>query len=407
MHSVPMSVTRSPLFARLALGALVVIGTACSSGESAPPAGNAAGGRPGGGGPGGGGPGGGGPRGGRFGGPGGGRGGPTAVEIATISTGALARQSMVSGALEPVRTVGVNAQMSGALTAVNVQEGSAVRSGQVLAQVDAREVAAQVRSAVAALEFARSTAGRSEQLYTDRVITAVEYERDRAALSAAQAAYDGLRTRLGYASVRAPISGVVTEKTVEAGDVVQGQSRLFTIADVSTLVARVNVSELEVAGIREGDMAEVTVDALNGARFQARVRRVFPAADTTTRMVPVEVALGGSAARLLKPGFLARVTFKLGERTGVTLAPAGAVVGTAQNRAVFVVKGDKVERRPVRVGSASGERVEVLEGVVPGDTVVVAGVDQVRDGGAIRIVQPMGAQRDARRATTMKAGARQ
>jgi membrane fusion protein (multidrug efflux system) len=289
--------------------------------------------------------------------------------------------------------------MSGALTAVNVQEGSAVRSGQVLAQVDASEVSAQVRSAQAALTFARSTAERSEQLYKDRVITATEYERDRAALAAAQATYDQARTRLGYSSVRSPMNGIITEKRVEAGDVVGAQTRLFTVADVSTLVARVNVSELDVAGIREGDVAEVTVDALDGARFQARVRRVFPAADTTNRMVPVEVALGGSAAQLLRPGYLARVTFRLGERAGVMLAPAGAVVGAAQSRAVFLVRGDKAERRPVRVGGASGNQLEILDGLALGDTVVVAGADQVRDGATIRIVQPVGAQRDVRSAT--------
>lgn len=362
---------------------------ACSSGESAQP------GRAGSGGPGGGGPG-------RPGGPGGrgGFGGPTPVEIATIRTGTLARTTMVSGALEPIRTVGVNAQLAGALTSVRAEEGNVVWAGQVLAEVDAREITAQVRSAEAALEFARSTAERSAQLYKDRVMTAAEYERDKAALAAAEASHDQLRTRLGFASVRAPIGGVVTEKRVEAGDVVQNQARLFTIADVSTLVARVLVSELDVSGIREGDPVEVSVDALGGSRFQARVRRVFPAADTATRMVPVEVALGGSAAKLLKPGYLARVTFKLGERSNVLLAPFAALVGTPQSRAVFIVKGDKAERRAVRVGGASGNQVEVLEGLAVGDSVVVAGSDQVRDGGTVRIVQPVGAAETRTAATT-------
>lgn len=380
-----------------ALAALALV-AACNSGESA----QTQGGRPAGpGGPGG--PG----RGGGPGGPGGrgGFGGPTAVEIATVSTGSLARTTMVSGALEPIRSVGVNAQLAGALTAVRAEEGTVVGAGQVLAQVDAREIAAQVRSAEASLNFARSTAERSAQLFKDRVMTAAEYERDQAALAAAQASYDQLRTRLGFANVRAPISGVVTEKRVEAGDVVQNQARIFTIADVSTLVARVLVSELDVSGIRAGDVAEVTVDAVGGSRFQARVRRVFPAADTATRMVPVEVALTGSAARLLKPGYLARVTFKLGERSNLLLAPAAALVGTPQSRAVFLVKGDKAERRAVRVGSASGDKVEILDGLAVGDTVIVAGTEQVRDGAAIRIVQPVGA-REARTAAAANPEAR-
>lgn len=345
-------------------------------------------------------------------GPGGGQGGPgnrgpAAVEVATIGTGSLVRTTMVSGSLEPIRTVGVNAQLGGALTAVRVEEGSVVRAGQVLAEVDAREIAAQVRSAEAALAFARSTAERSAQLFRDRVMTAAENERDQAALAAAQASYDQLRTRLGFASVRAPISGVITEKRVEAGDVVQNQARLFTVADVSTLVARVLVSELDVTGIREGSVAEVAVDALGGARFQAQVRRIFPAADTATRMVPVEVALGGSAARQLRPGYMARVTFRLGARDDVVLAPASALVGPAQSRAVFVVKDGRAERRAVRVGTANGTSVEILEGLVPGDSVVVAGTDGLRDGASVRVVRPVGAPAETSTAAlTGRGGAR-
>ena len=127
------------------------------------------------GGPGGGGPGGGGPN--RA------NNRPSPVEVATVSRGTLARTSTVSGILEPLRTVGVNALMSGALLSVNVEEGNRVREGQTLAQIDARELEAQVKSATAALELAESTAKRSDELWRQRIVTALEYERDRAALA--------------------------------------------------------------------------------------------------------------------------------------------------------------------------------------------------------------------------------
>ena len=360
---------------RLARGGALLaacLALACSSGESATPGGAN---------------GGGGPNGGR-GGPGGDR-PPVPVEVEAVTTGSMAREITIAGVLEPLRTVGVNAQLPGALTAVNVEEGDVVRAGQVLAEVDAREIAAQVRSAEAALELARSTAARSESLWRDRIIIAAEYERDQAALVAAQATLDQLRTRLGYSRVRAPMAGVITEKRVETGDVVQGQTRLFAIADVSTLVLRVQVSELDVAGVAEGRPVDVTVDAAGGARFRGTVRRVFPAADTTSRMVPVEVALPGRDRRL-KPGFMARAAFQLGERTGILLVPARAVVGTTDARAVFVVRDGTAERRPVQLGQTSAGRTEVLEGLAVGDSVVTAGVDQVRDGGRVRVVPPVG-----------------
>jgi membrane fusion protein (multidrug efflux system) len=331
--------------------------------------------------------------GGGFGGPGGFNRptGPIAIEVAVIKRGSVAREATVAGVLAPVRSIGVNAQTGGALLSVRVEEGDVVREGQVLAEIDAREVRAQVRSAEASLTLAKSTAERSAALLKDRVVTTAEYERDQASLAAAQATLDALRTRLGYALVRAPTSGVITEKRNEAGDVIGSQSRLFTVADVSTLVVRVQVSELDIAGLSIGQKAEVTVDALGAAPFTGTIRRIFPAADSITRMVPVEVGLSGPAVRQLRPGYLARVTVKLGERSDLLLAPVSAVVGARDARAVYLKQGDKVERRPVRIGQTSGEFVEVHEGLVVGDTVVSVGAEQLRDGAQVRIVPPIGA----------------
>jgi len=336
---------------------------------------------------GGGGPGGpGGPGGNRPGGPGG---RPAPVEIATVSRGTIARTSTVAGVLEPLRTVGVNAQLSGALLSVNAEEGTFVRAGQVLAQIDARELEAQVKSASASLELAESSAKRSDELWKQRIVTAQEYERDRAALAAAQASLDQLKTRLGYAIIKSPISGVVTEKRLETGDIVSPQTRLFSVAETSTLVSRVMVSELEVPLIQPGATVDVSVDALGGARVPGRIRRVFPSADTVTRLVPVEVALTGSALSQLRPGFTIRATFRLGSRNDALFIPTRAVMGPAGARAVVIVREGKSERRLIRVGPDIDGRVEVLEGLALGDTVIVAGQALLRDGSPVRIVPPL------------------
>ena len=323
--------------------------------------------------------------------------------------GSVAREATVAGVLSPIRSVGVNAQLGGALLSVRVEEGDVVREGQVLAEIDSRELRAQERSAEAGLALAKSTAERSSVLYKDRIVTAAEHERDQAALAAAQASLDALRTRLGYAQVRAPTAGVITDKRAEAGDVVGAQARLFTIADISMLVVRVQVSELDITGISQGQLADVTVDAFSDAKFKGTIRRIFPAADSVTRMVPVEIGLAGPAIARLKPGYLARVTLKLGERPGVLLTPVSSVVGSRDARAVFLLHGTKVERRLVRVGQASGDVVEILEGIIEGDTVVIAGAEQLRDGVEIRIVAPIGTapapQRDGATKGATKGGA--
>ncbi len=313
----------------------------------------------------------------------------TPVEVEVAQRGRVERTTTVAGMIEPIRVVGVNAQLAGALESVRVLEGTRVGAGTLLATVNANELEAQVQSAEAAQVFAASTAQRSEELFKNRIITAVEYERDQAALAAANATLTQLKTRLGFATVRAPISGVITERLVETGDIVSNNQRLFTVADVSTLVTRVQVSELEVGALKTGQQVELSVDAFPGERFVGRIRRVFPSADSATRMVPVEVALTGSATTRVRPGYTARATFQLDERNDAVLVAARAVLGTSGARSVFVVKDGKAERRAVRVGPEANGRVEVLDGVQVGDSVIVTGAVELREGAEVRVVQPL------------------
>ncbi len=320
----------------------------------------------------------------------GGRSGPPAivpVETKLVENGRIARSVTVSGTVEPIRIVGVNAQLAGALRTMVAEEGTFVQEGGVLATLDDREISAQLTSAEASYELARAAFQRAERLRERQVMTAPEYERDRAALAAAEAQRDQLRTRLGYATVRASLTGIVTEKNVEAGDVVGVQTRLFTIADVSTMVVRVRVSELDVVQLSPGDAAEVFLDAFAGRQLAGRIRRVFPSADPASRLVPVEVAITGTDARVARPGFLARVTFALGAKENVRLVPASAIVKDASgSEALYVISNDRAARRLVRTGLISEGRVEIVEGVNAGEVVVVTGTNQLRDGATVRVV---------------------
>ena len=333
---------------------------------------------------------------GRAGGRTGGRGGPsdrpTNVEIEIVKRGSVSRNSIIAGMLEPIRTVGVNAQLSGILLSIKVEEGHRVRQGDVLAEIDARELEAQARSAEASLKFAQSTVERSEQLFKQQIITMAELERDRASFESAKASSEQLKTRLEYARVVSPITGIITEKRIEAGDIVSSSTRLFSVADVSTLVARIQVSELEVSTLRAGETVPLTVDALGGQRVDGRIRRVFPAADSATRLVPVEVALSGRQLAGLRPGYTIRATLALDRRDDALLVPSRAVSGPAGARAVYVVKGGLVERRAVRIGSDMSGLSEILDGVSEGDSVITSGTSMIREGAKAKVVDPLSDQ---------------
>lgn len=309
-----------------------------------------------------------------------------AVEVATVERGSIARSVMVSGVIQPIRSVGVNSQLAGALLSIHAEEGDRVAAGEPLARLDDREIRAQLVAAEAAFEVADAAYQRAVQLKDQQVITLSEYERDRTARAAARSQLDQLRARAGYAVVSAPIPGVVTEKHVEAGDVVGNQTRLFTVADVSTLVVRVGVSELDVVELAPGDRVDMALDAYPGRTFGGRVRRVFPSGDPTTRLVPVEVALDSGDATVARPGFLARVRFALNSRSDVLLIPAGAIVAGSGSESVFVLEDGRALRRSVSTGLTSEGRVEVVAGLEEGEQVVTAGNNALRDGMELRVL---------------------
>ena len=322
----------------------------------------------------------------------------TPVEIALVERSAMVNTSLVTGLLEPIRTVSVNAQLGGALLSVRAEEGTRVSEGQILAEIDARELQAQVRAAEAALTFAQATATRSADLYQQQIVTAAENERDRSALAAAKASVTQLRTRLGFAVIKAPIRGVVTARFVQSGDIVAPNTRIFTVSDLTTLVVRLPVSELEVSQLRTGAEVSLAVDALGGAAFPGRIRRIFPAADSVSRLIPVEVAITGQATAQLRPGYTVRAVLRLGAREDALVVPTRAVLGATGARSVFIIRGGLAERRAVRVGADIDGRLEVFSGLVMGDTVIVAGNSIVREGGKVRIVEPLSPDAPTRKA---------
>jgi membrane fusion protein, multidrug efflux system len=372
---------RTALVVLLAAAPLAVAGCGGSGSDAV-----SAGAQAGPGGPGGGRPGGGGGPGG-MGGPGGAGGARTVnVEVGVVERGRIAREVTVSGVVEPIRSVSVNSQLGGAVLAVQVEEGDRVAQGAVLARLDDRELRAQLAAAEASFQVAEAAYQRAEQLRERRVITLPEYERERTAYAAALSQRDQIRTRIGFATITSPINGVVTEKSAERGDIVGNNARIFTIADVSEMVVRVGVSEMDVVALSVGETVRVALDAYPGQELVARIRRVFPSADPTTRLVPVEVALSGPAASLARPGFLARITFGVGAREGVLLVPAGAVLPTTAGPAVFVVSDGRAVRRIVETGATSAGRVEIISGLQDGDPIVVVGSNMLRDGSVVRVV---------------------
>ena len=310
----------------------------------------------------------------------------TPIAAAPVERRDLARTVTVTGPVEPVRTIGVNSQASGTILSVGAIEGDRVEAGHVLAQLDASEPQAQLERAQAVLASAEGAYQRAQTLHRSQIITDAELEQARSAHGVALSDVRLWQTRLGFARVRAPVAGVVTAKFIEAGSAVSPNQRLFELADVSLLVVRVRVSELDVVDLRPGEAVDLTLDAYPDAAVTGVIRRIFPSADPESRLLPVEVALGRRPAGVdARPGFLARVTFAVDRRRQVLTVPAPAVGVIDDAAFVFVVDADTLSRRPVFLGVTSEGWVEVTRGLSEGDLVVTSGHTNLRSGMQVRV----------------------
>jgi membrane fusion protein (multidrug efflux system) len=298
----------------------------------------------------------------------------------------LARRVTVTGPIEPIRSVSVNAQTAGTVERVIVEEGNRVTSGQLMAELDAREIRAQLDRAEAVLENAEAVYQRTEQLRANDLTSTAELDAARSAFAIAKADVELWRTRLAFTRITAPVAGVVTGKSIERGSAVSTNQSMFEIADDALLVVRVRVSELDVVHLNMGSPVTVALDAYPDAEITGSIRRIFPSAEPGSRLVPVEISLGPRPKGVdARPGFLARVEFAVDYREGVLAVPASAVGMTDGAPYVYIVEGDTLVRRIVDTGLTAGGWIEVTEGIEAGEQVVSSGQVNLRAGARVKV----------------------
>lgn len=305
-----------------------------------------------------------------------------------IGADASAPRSTYDGTVEAVRQTAIAAQVSGVIVALDVKAGDAVKAGQTLAHIDARAAEqttaaseAQVSAARAALEVATRDLERQRQLYQKRYISEAALDRAEAQFKSTQAQVNAQiaqanasRTQTGFFIVRAPYTGIVTDVPVALGDMAMPGRPLATIYDPSALRVAVAVPQsampaalgakgavIELASNRQGAPAPIVPTRVT----------VLPTVDASSHTVTVRMDL--PAGLDAKPGAFARVSLPAPSvaATGRIAVPLAAVVRRTELNAVYVLdSADRPLLRQVRLGRVSGDEVEVLAGVSPGDRVV-------------------------------------
>jgi len=210
----------------------------------------------------------------------------------------------------------------------------------------------------------------------------------QAVLYEAEARLDLEKAKLAECVIEAPFSGVITKLYVSPGDMASAKARLIEVADLSSIVVRFAVPEAFAAQTRTGMDLEARLDAYPDKAFNGRVIRVYPDIDRRMRTRTVEAKVAGIPEIL--PGMFARLTLKLKQADNAVVVPLAALMTTpAGEKAVFVMKDGQALRRKVTTGIEATERIQLLDGVNPGDKVIVSGHKTLKDGMNVRVVEPV------------------
>jgi membrane fusion protein, multidrug efflux system len=322
--------------------------------------------------------------------------------IAVAANGSIMTGPSISGTLEPDREAVLRAQVSGSVLQTYADQGQAVSPGTVLARIDASGIQDAYTSARAGLVSARNAAdvaakdlARNEKLLTAGAIAERDIDQSRRASIAAQAALEDANSRLATAekayrstTVTAPFGGVVSERPVSAGDVVQPGTALFTVVDPSSMRLEASVPAEQLASIRIGVPVNFTVSGYPGREFVGRITRINPTADPTTRQVRIYVSIPNEG-RALVGGLFANGRMSTATKMGLVV-PQSAVDVRGSIPFVMRVKQGKAEKAPVKIGltDKTSETIEVLSGLQAGDTLLMGAAMGITPGTPIKISVP-------------------
>jgi RND family efflux transporter MFP subunit len=324
------------------------------------------------------------------------------VDLYTVEPQTLSDRVKVSGELREVNRAVVKARISGTVTEVLVRPGQAVRKDDVLLRFDRGDISASLRSAEANLSVAQADRlqaeqklQRSRQLRERQVESPAALESAENAAASAQARVaaneaqvETARNGLAHADVRAPIDGTVASRSVEIGETVANGSALIVIVDSRAFEAEVLIATRDVARLRIGQKAKLSVDGLPNQTLAAEIKLISPTANAGTRFVPVFLHIDETDASLFG-GMFASGWITVREKPKSIAIPETALrEGAGGKSFVLAVIDGRLQRRNVTPGDVWSGQIEITEGLAPGDVVLRTPMAGVVEGA--RVSSPRG-----------------
>lgn len=290
-----------------------------------------------------------------------------AVHVQTVQESSSHAQVELVATIQAVQQAAIAAKVTGTITELPVVLGSRVKRGDLLVKISAEEISARLLQAQAQLDQAKRNLAREQNLLKKNATTPETVKSMQDMFAVARASMQEAKAMLAYTAITAPYDGVITSKLANSGDLATPGTPLLQLENDSRLQAVTAIPESLINQLKEGDSLSIQIPSVR-AKVSGTVAEIAPTVDPLSRTAPVKIDIAYDAA--LKTGQFARVNLPVNPATTLFI-PHSAVIPSGQMNKVFVLEQGKAQLRLVRVGSRTGDQVEILAGLSPGDQVIL------------------------------------
>jgi RND family efflux transporter MFP subunit len=306
------------------------------------------------------------------------------VTVDTVRFQNILETFALNGVFEAGAEVIIASETQGTVTSVLAETGDRVKENQVLAKTDNAVLLSQLGLAKAAFEKAEKDYHRFEELSKEQAASLQQFEAARLAYINAEADLSSAQKVYNNSVVKAPVSGTITKRYIEKGSFLSPGTPAYEIVSIQKVKFAAALSADEAAGIRAGDLIEITADALPRKTFTGKVSSIVIKADDSKRF-RVEAEINNDKEQSIKPGIFGKALFKGNNNSNLLVIPRKALSGSIKDPEVFVVTGDSVILKKIAARPVNGKYMSINGGLKPGELVVISGQINLKNGTKIKV----------------------
>jgi membrane fusion protein (multidrug efflux system) len=312
------------------------------------------------------------------------KGKPSLVSGYIVKTEKLDNTIFITGTILSNEEVVLMPEMAGKVVAISFKEGSMVNKGQLLIKINDADLQAQLKKIKLQEKLTSEKEARQKKLLDINGISKEEYDATLTLLSSYKADEEVLEAQIAKTEIHAPFTGTIGIKTISEGSYVTSNTQIAVIQQTNPLKINFSIPEKYSSLIANNDVVTFTTEGSN-KKYKAVVSAIEPKVDITTRTIQVR-AIASNEAGKIYPGSFANIELSFGNSENTILIPTEALIPILKGQKVFVSKNGQAEEAMVTTGLRTHDKIQILQGLQEGDTLITTGIMQLKKGAALKFI---------------------